>query len=760
MTSEQHAGAGGGDLRSSVFRELLRVELEQRRQQRPKEAPDPDRYRSWSSDHAELVDSLSTQGYSLFSLATSELEWIDQALDRFDRAWKGVGSPDQRPQIEEYLGETTFTARSVLLRWLLELDLDYRRQQGEQPTPEEYERRFPRHTELIRDTFAALFPRPSGGWPVIPRYTIEREIGHGGMGDVYRARDEQLGRTLAVKVLQEKHQHNGDLQSRFLEEARLTGQLQHPGIPPLHELGTTCDDRPFFSMKLVKGQTLADLLRGRKDPGEELSRFVSMFLQVCQTVAYAHAHRVIHRDLKPSNIMVGAFGEVQVMDWGLAKVVTGEGPTEEGVEGASTIRTGRPAGEEPGTEPGSVLGTWQFMAPEQARGETHRLDERCDVFGLGAVLSVILTGEPPYTETRDLARRGDLAAAMERLDACRADAELVGLCKECLAAERNDRPRHAGMVATGVADYQAAVQERLRQAELRQAQASERLLGNAFAAQMVAGSLLLKWRLMSSALERASRDPQLRILLRDEDRDGLEQFLRSTFAENENEALFKTWYIFNDEGTLVGYWPANPTDQEVIGRSYAGRDYFLGARRKGPGSPVHVSRVFKSLADGMHKVALSTAIRDPDRPGDGCRGVITVSITTGPVLGLPQPRDNQRKAVLVGRLDTADPRTADLEEPQEREYLILVHPAYRVGQEPVESNTRKLRVLLEREHSSDEFQVWDAAHLGNPEDYRDEDYRDPVAGQDGALAGRWLAGFAPVGNTEFVVIVQQRYDDT
>jgi hypothetical protein len=316
------------------------------------------------------------------------------------------------------------------------------------------------------------------------------------------------------------------------------------------------------------------------------------------------------------------------------------------------------------------------------------------------------------------------------------------------------------MVASRVADYLVAVQERLRRAELRQAQASERLLGNAFAAQMVAGTLLLKWRLMSSALERASRDPQLRTLLRDDDRRGLQQLLQSAFAENENEPLFKTWYVLNGEGTLVGYWPANPTNQEVIGRSYAGRDYFLGACRKRPGSPVHVSRVFKSLADGMHKVALSTAIRDPDRPGDGCLGVITVSITTGPVLGLPQPRDSQRKAVLVGRLDTADPRTADFKGPQERKYLILVHPAYRVGQEPVEINNRKLGGLLERERSSDEFQVWDAAHLGNPEEYRDEDYQDPVAGQDGALAGRWLAGFAPVGNSEFVVIVQQRYDDT
>ena len=112
---------------------------------------------------------------------------------------------------------------------------------------------------------------------------------------------------------------------RFVDEARITGQLQHPGIPPVHDLGTLPDGRPFLAMKLIKGRTLDALLRDRPDPAADRGRFVAAFEQVCQAVGYAHAHRVIHRDLKPANVMVGAFGEVQVMDWGLAKVLA-DGP--------------------------------------------------------------------------------------------------------------------------------------------------------------------------------------------------------------------------------------------------------------------------------------------------------------------------------------------------------------------------------------------------------------------------------------------------
>jgi serine/threonine protein kinase len=127
-------------------------------------------------------------------------------------------------------------------------------------------------------------------------------------------------RPLAVKILKEEYKDRPDMAARFLDEAKITGQLQHPGVPPVHEIGTLPDNRPFLAMKLIKGRTLGELLPKRGNPADRLQAYVTIFRQVCQTLAFAHSHGVIHRDLKPANIMVGAFGEVQVMDWGLAKL--------------------------------------------------------------------------------------------------------------------------------------------------------------------------------------------------------------------------------------------------------------------------------------------------------------------------------------------------------------------------------------------------------------------------------------------------------
>jgi tetratricopeptide (TPR) repeat protein len=292
---------------------------------------------------------------------------------------------------------------------------------------------------------------------------------------VLRAHDPDLERPLAVKVLLGKHQGNAPLERRFLEEARLTGQLQHPAIPPVHEVGRLDDGRPFFAMKLIKGHTLARLLERRQGPGEELPRWLGVFTAVCQGVAYAHSKGVIHRDLKPANVMVGAFGEVQVMDWGLAKVL-GAGECAEETAEASRLTTGRTEEVQPWSQVGDVLGTYAYMAPEQARGAVDELDPRSDVFGLGAMLCVILTGEPPYrgSNGRQLhgqAQRAELSEALGRLDGCGADREVVALARCCLAPAREDRPADAGEVARALVAYQAGVQERLRQAELERAAA-------------------------------------------------------------------------------------------------------------------------------------------------------------------------------------------------------------------------------------------------------------------------------------------------
>ncbi|HZU38869.1 MAG TPA: tetratricopeptide repeat protein, partial [Gemmataceae bacterium] len=310
------------------------------------------------------------------------------------------------------------------------------------------------------------------------RYLLAGEIARGGMGAVLKGHDGELGRDIAVKVLLDSHAHSPELTRRFLEEAQINGQLQHPGIVPVYDLGVFADDRPYFTMKLVRGKTLAAHLAARREVQEDRAKYLGIFTQVCQTLAYAHARGVLHRDLKPSNIMVGSFGEVQVMDWGLAKVLARGGvPLESGAPGDSPASAASSAGEtqemDSRTQAGSVLGTPAYMAPEQARGEVQRVDERTDVFGLGGLLCEILTGKPPFPGRALDAKRKAQAALMEdayaRLDQYGEDAELIDLAKRCLAPEPADRPRHAGEVARTMTAYQQSVAERLRLAELARA---------------------------------------------------------------------------------------------------------------------------------------------------------------------------------------------------------------------------------------------------------------------------------------------------
>jgi serine/threonine-protein kinase len=187
------------------------------------------------------------------------------------------------------------------------------------------------------------------------KYRLVRALGRGGMGSVYLVEDTELGREVALKVSTAAH-WSSELSARLTREARVIAKLEHPGIVPVHDVGTLPDGRVFYVMKLVRGQRL-DQHRA------ELRDALRLFTRVCEAVAFAHAHGVIHRDLKPENVMVGEFGEALVMDWGIA--------------------TSPAAAKE---KPGTVLGTPAYMAPEQARGEIDAIDERSDVYALGAIL--------------------------------------------------------------------------------------------------------------------------------------------------------------------------------------------------------------------------------------------------------------------------------------------------------------------------------------------------------------------------------------
>jgi serine/threonine-protein kinase len=316
-------------------------------------------------------------------------------------------------------------------------------------------------------------------------YQFMGEIARGGMGVILKGHDTDLGRDVAVKVLDKRLCERMDVVQRFVEEAQIGGQLQHPGIVPVYELGLMADERPYFTMKLVKGRTLATLLAEREGPGAHRTKLVDIFESVCQTVAYAHSRGVIHRDLKPANIMVGAFGEVQVVDWGLAKVLLRGGTADEkrareAHSNLTVLETVRSDGSSTGSDSmvGSVLGTPAYMPPEQASGRVDRLDERTDVFALGAILCEILTGKPPYVGDHDevisAAAQAESEPAIERLDASGADEELVKLAKQCLMAAPAARPANASVVAERVREYTESVEERAHAAHVEAAEARVR----------------------------------------------------------------------------------------------------------------------------------------------------------------------------------------------------------------------------------------------------------------------------------------------
>ncbi|HEV8187534.1 MAG TPA: serine/threonine-protein kinase [Pyrinomonadaceae bacterium] len=205
------------------------------------------------------------------------------------------------------------------------------------------------------------------------KYTYVKELGRGGMGAVYLAEDRELNRLVAVKVLNTPD-ITDDLRRRMIREAQIIAGLEHPGIVPVHDVGTLPDGRIFYAMKYVRGLRLDEYAA----QGASLRDRLRKFQAVCDAVAFAHAHGVIHRDLKPQNIMIGSFGEVLVLDWGVAKV-----QPQIDTDFSVLITEAH----------GTVIGTRDYMAPEQARGEIDKVDERADVYSLGAVLHFLLVDE-------------------------------------------------------------------------------------------------------------------------------------------------------------------------------------------------------------------------------------------------------------------------------------------------------------------------------------------------------------------------------
>jgi tetratricopeptide (TPR) repeat protein len=472
---------------------------------------------------------------------------LNLVCDRFEAAWKGAARGAPGPQIEEHLPAMPAGGVSVVLRHLLMLEIDYRRLRGERPTAAEYRDRFPTLSErVLREIFPAEpgkdapasgangSERPAGvaepaaevpdpeTTVVTPafepqfrgqRYAIRRFHAKGGLGEVWLAEDAEVGRPVALKRLREGREHYKD---RFLVEAQITGQLEHPGIVPVHDLGVDEAGRPFYVMSFIHGQTLREALQDyhtNTASGEarevQFARLLDIFVKVCHAVAYAHHRGVVHRDLKPENIMLGPFGEALVLDWGMAKVCS----QVEGVSGAAPVQPTYSSGSVE-TQDGMVLGSPAYMSPEAAEGRAAEADERTDVYLLGATLYHILTGLPPrqgrsHAEIVELART--MPPPLPRKVKADVPRALEAICMKAMAHRPPDRYASALELAADMERYLAgapvsAYREPFLARAVRWCRRHRRALGRGAVAAVVLAVIVAGFALIRDA--RRERDAE------------------------------------------------------------------------------------------------------------------------------------------------------------------------------------------------------------------------------------------------------------
>ncbi len=616
----------------------------------------------------------------------------------------------------------------------------------------------------VRDTDAP--GAPAGAAPVegFGGYEMLGEIGRGAQGTVHRARVKGTSLEVALKILRTA---DSSRTRRFREEIEAATGLRHPNIVPVYHVGEH-GGCPFYTMAFVDGGSLdRHLARFQNDPRAA----VVLVAKVARAVHYAHQRRILHRDLKPANILLDENGEPHVADFGLATRINDSGTV---------------------TDSAPTAGSLPWMAPEAVRGDAV-LTTGVDVWAIGVILYELLTGQRPFrgaswTEIRAAILAGDPPAP--RAVNPRVPLDLDAICRRCLAREPDRRYESASAVALDLDRWLRDEPVRARPAgrgervarwcrrnpglaagavfalalfgavtvgsirvanELETEIVSTVCQNSEYDAAQVAGNVLERFKQLGGAVERTSAG-----FAADEtapiDRAAAEARLRDLVERpvgGSDARPFVNAFLLDSSGRIQAIWPPDPKSQapDVLAQGFSDRDYFARAR---PGR-VHVSRVFRSRRDGLDKLALS--IRFQVR-GSQEWWVLAATVTTDRTLdlGVVSMSDSRHEAILVAPRDSAPINPGEAEP---GEYVILVHQAL----DP-RSPSRRFGAAVPgapRDTGSAEFQL---LPKGEPRPFPpDRDYRDPFADADPTYAGRWLTGSARVGNTELVVVVQQRYAD-
>lgn len=572
-------------------------------------------------------------------------------------------------------------------------------------------------------------------------YELLGELGRGAMGVVYRARLKGTNLVVALKEVRTSGQDNVTATRRFRQEIEAASALRHPHIVPIFHVGEHSTG-PYYTMALVDGGSLEKHLRRFQNDRRAAA---TLMTKVARAIHHAHQRQVLHRDLKPANVLLDESGEPHVADFGLATRLDGDG---------ATIAN-------------SPAGSLPWMAPEAVRGDSS-LSTAVDVWALGVILYELLTGARPFDGTdRSTVRKAILEkepTPPRTLDP-KVDRDLDAICRHCLEKNPDDRYESASALALDLdrwlrhepvrARKPSRVERFLKWTRRNPAVASAGIFalvmlvastlaafsvareqekrvvdevcrGNEFAARHVASTLLGRLREFGATVEDASGDGRLRRACSDRDWKAAQAFLDKVLlaSSDGNASPFVTAFVLDPDGVIRA---ESPQRHVVVGGNFAERDYFRGAiARADSDNRVHLSRVFTSKNDGLDKLAISVPFRLTEK---GPVWVLGATVPTDATLGVGGLHDERRKAVLLAPRDQAGAL----------EYVVLVHPAYVTREPSVPFPPDRVRI--------------DGASIAP-----DDNYQDPVATRHPEYAGRWLAGFAPVPETELVVLVQQPYE--